>query len=300
MRSTTQAFLAAIVGLGLATSGPAQASDSISIPAGTQHNGSLETRNSPISIGNESAVDGNVQSRNGSIVIGDSVTARNISTRNGSIGLGQGGQFGGIETRNGAIEVGAETRVDRIETRNGSIAIGNGAEVAGDVRSRNGGIRGSENTRIAGDVGNRNGTVQFATGSEIVGSITTRNGNIDLTRTSVGRDLKSLGGDVIVRAGSRIGGNVVIEIDEDAAGRRGGWFGFGGQITYPEAGDIRILDGSEINGDVILLLPAEYDGELPTVEIDSTSSVLGNLRVDHRVALIVDGTVRGETERVSP
>lgn len=294
-------LLTVITAITMTASGLAQTANSIRIDPGTQHDGSVETRNSPIEIGNEATVNGNVQSRNGSIHVGDFVTAQNISTRNGSIRVGQGGQFGHIETRNGGIEVGADSRIGRIESRNGSVSIAQDTGIAGHVRTRNGAIRGQGNVRIDGDAGSRNGTVQFAAGSEITGSIATRNGKIDLTRTVVGRDLKNLGGGMIVRAGSRIGGNVVIDIDENVAGRRSGWFGLGGQITYPEAGDIRILDGSVVSGDVILLLPANYNHEdLPTIEIDSSSSVLGKLRVDHRVTLIVNGTVQGEIERVSP
>lgn len=293
------AILIAVVAT-LCVAMPVQASERISIPAGAHHEGTLETRNSPITVGDGVEIEGDIRSRNGSLTIGDEVVAGDVSTRNGSVTLGQGGRFGDVSTRNGSVRINSGTEARSISTRNGSISISSDSVIDGKVRTRNGSVRLEQNTRVADDVRTRNGRIALEPGVEVAGHATTRNGDISLERAHVGRNLQSRGGDLTVRDGSRIGGDAVIELTESQAGRRGGFFGMGGTRTYPEAGDIRILGGSEVDGDIVVSLPADYDERVPTVKIDADSRVHGNLRIDERVELIVDGQVGGRIERTSP
>lgn len=288
-----------IFAIGLAAPGYVDASDNIRIEAGSEHDGDVETRNGRIEIGDEATVDGDARNRNGSIVIGDSVTAGDVSTRNGSIRLGQGGRFDAVSTRNGRIEIGPDNEVGAIGSRNGSVSIGAGTRIDGDVRTRNDSIDAEQDIRVEGSASSRNGSVRFAAGSEISGDVTTRNGHINLTGTTVVQDIGTVFGDVILRDGSRVDGDVIVEIEDDHAGRSG-WLWFGGGKTWSEAGDIRILAGSEVGGDIRLVLPAEYDNKIPMVEIDADSSVSGNLHIDSRIELIAEGTVGGRIERIEP
>lgn len=288
-----------MLAIGLVVPEPVDASDNVRIEAGSEHEGDVETRNGRIEIGDEAAVDGHVKNRNGSINIADSVSAGDVSTRNGSIRLGQGGRFGEVSTRNGRIEIGPDNEVGEIRSRNGSVAIGEGTRVDGEVRTRNGSIDAGQDIRVDGSASSRNGTVRFDAGSEISGEVTTRNGNIDLTGTSVGQGAGTIFGNIVLRDGSRINDDVIVEIEEEHAGRSG-WLWFGGGNTWSEAGDIRILEGSEVGGDIRLVLPAEYDNRIPVVEIDADSSVSGSLYIDSRVELIVEGTVGGRIERIEP
>lgn len=296
----------------LLTVSVALATERIRIEPGASHNGALETRNSDISIGDEATINGPVVTRNGSIEAGQFVTSGSISSRNGGIRLGPDGRFESISTRNGAIRLGERSRAGRLESRNGSLMIGagsqtsaletrNGAITIGDrsevesgIRTRNGLVRGQSGVAVDGDINSRNGHVRFGSGSTLSGDITTRNGNIELDQTSVGRNVRSRAGDIILR-GSRVDGDVRVELEQQEGSS---WFWFRSNHSYSNAGNISILDGSEVTGDVVLLLPEDYDGDVPKVEIDARSSVSGKLRIDRRASLEVRGEVTGSIERI--
>lgn len=283
----------------LCASSLAVAGDDISIPAGTTHEGDLETRNGSIRVGDEAVIDGSLESRNGHVETGVLVTAGDVYTRNGAVELGENGHYGRIKSRNGRIRLGDNAAAGEIETRNGSIHVGSSGQT-GALDSRNGGIDIGSGAVIDGTVETRNGSVSLASESRVTGRISTRNGGVRLDGATAEQGVQTLAGDILLAGGSRSGGDLVIEITEESAGREGGFFGLGGGLSWPEAGDIRIVEGSEVDGDVILLLPADYDEKLPVVEISADSSVSGNLRIDSRAELIVDGSVGGQVERVSP
>jgi len=109
-----------------------------------------------------------------------------------------------------------------------------------------------------------------------------RNGHIHLQQAQVKQNLTSRSGDLVVRDGSKVGGDLIIEIDENTGNQ--GWFGFG-NTTYPKAGNIEILQNSEVAGNVIVRLPEDYDQEIPTITIDDSSRVLGEIMVDERVSI---------------
>lgn len=266
------------------------------LEAGSVHEGSVTTRNGAIRIGDDATVKGDIESRNGLIDIGRGVTAANVGARNGPIRLGPESRVGDVESRNGAITLEDDGQAGRIETRNGAIRIGANAQAA-DVHSRNGSVHIAEAAVIEGHAETRNGSIDLAAESHVKGLITTRNGAVELNDARVGQGISTVAGDIVLRGASHSGGDLVIEVEENRNG--GGLFGFIGKSSR-EAGDIRVLDSSEVDGDVMLLLPADYDGEIPTLEIAADARVTGNLRIDHRVELKIDGTVEGQVERITP
>lgn len=288
---------ASIVLLGLTSL--AAASDNIRIPAGTSHDGHLETRNGSIHVEDNATIEGSLDSRNGRIETGSSVTAGDVRTRNGAIELGGNGRYGQIESRNGRIQLGDGSSVEAIESRNGSIRIGASSRTAA-LDSRNGGIAIGTDAVVDGAVSTRNGGVSMASGSRVTGRIATRNGGVTLDGATAEQGIQTLAGDIVLDKASRSGGDLIIEITEENTGRSGGFFGIGGSTSWPESGDIRVLGGSRVDGSVILLLDADYDEKLPVVEIAADASASGDLRVDSRVELIVEGEIGGEVERVAP
>ncbi|MEE4638110.1 MAG: hypothetical protein V2J42_05175 [Wenzhouxiangella sp.] len=289
-RFTARQLTVFLLALGVLLSLPALAEPPTRITAGAEHEGSIETRNAAVEVGDDARVNGNISARNGGVRIGERVTAGDIETRNGSVSIGAGSQLGGIQSRNGSIRIGTGSTVARIETRNGGIEIGRDSTVGGAVESRNGKIDVATNVTVSGDLEARNGAIELAPEALVEGSVASRNGDIQLQQAQVTGNVTSLTGDLILRQASQVGGNLVIEISEGAGER--GWFGFG-SARYPEAGSISILEGSEVAGDVIIALPEDYDREPPTVRVDASSRVMGAIRVDSRVSTVIDGQSGG-------
>ncbi len=265
------------------------ASDRIDIADGSSHVGDLSARSGPIRIGSEVDIDGSVSTRNGAIRIGDDSRLGDIDSRNGAITLGARNQAGDVSTRNGSIELGDDSHALSLDTRNGSIAIGAGGRIDGQVHTRNGTIRVGQLAEVLGSVSTRNGSIQLHPGSSVAGQVESRNGAIRLEQANVGQEVTSRAGNIELHLGSRVGGDVIIEISEQSGGRRL----FGRSVDYNDAGHIRILDDSVVEGDVIIRLPANYNAEIPSLTIAPKARVLGQVRVDSRVELNIDGEVAG-------
>ncbi len=296
-RARTTFKAAAILLLACATG--ALADDQISIGADVNHDGDLATRNGSIRIADGASIDGSLTSRNGHIETGSGVTAGNVSTRNGAIELGDGGHYGRVDSRNGRIMLGDGTTAGEIETRNGAIHIGSSSQT-GSVDSRNGGVDVGAETIIDGTIRTRNGDISLASGSRVTGRINTRNGGVLLDGATAEQGIQTLAGDITLDNGGCSGADLIIDLTEVSADGDGGIFGLITKSSWPEAGNIRVLRDSRVDGDIVLILPGDYDEELPVVEISARSSVGGNLRIDSRVELIVEGDVAGEIERVTP
>ncbi len=265
------------------------ASDQINIPDGTSHVGDLSARNGPIRLGDKVKVDGVISTRNGLIRIGNDSQSGDIESRNGAITLGRGNQVGEISTRNGSIELGDDNHALSLDTRNGSITVGGGSRVDGLVHTRNGSIRLAQLAEVLGSVSTRNGSIQLDPGSRIAGQVESRNGAIRLEQAEVGQEVTSRAGNIELYLGSHVGGDLIIEIEEQS----GGWRLFGGSPDYPDAGHILILDDSLVAGDVIIRLPDDYNAEIPSITIAPEARVLGQVRVDSRTVLHIEGEVAG-------
>jgi cytoskeletal protein CcmA (bactofilin family) len=181
------------------------------------------------------------------------------------------------------VLLGADTRVASLESRNGAIRVGASSRIEGNASTRNGKIELDQNVRVSGSLEARNGAIDLASGVSVDGDVKTRNGQIELNQALVKRSVSSRTGDLLLRNGSRVDGDLIIEITEQSGERS--WFGFGG-TRYPDAGNIELLGDSEVGGDIIVRLPEDYDGELPTVTIDASSRVTGELAIDERVRVV--------------
>lgn len=286
-----QSILAFIAGLALA--GTALASDRVDLADGSRHAGDVLTRNGPVRIGNDVEVQGAVETRNGAVRIGDLSRTGAVSSRNGAIAVGNGNRLGEVSTRNGSIELGAGNEVKSLDTRNGSITVGSGSRVDGLVHTRNGSIRLAEAVEVSGSVSTRNGRIQLGRDTRVAGQLESRNGAIHLDQAEVGQEVLTRAGDIELRSGSRVGGDLQIELAELS----GGWRIFGGRVKYSDAGHIRILDDSVVEGDVIIRLPSNYNGETPSITVGPDARVVGRVRVDSRVELDIQGEVGGGVQQ---
>lgn len=133
-----------------------------------------------------------VSTVNGSIRIEDGARAEDVETVNGSVRIGANAVVGGVESVNGRITLGAGARASAVETVNGGVSLGEGVQVSGAVGAVNGAIQLERNVQVAGDVENVNG-------------------RISLEEAQVGGGLKTTNGDILVGAGSRVRGGILVE-----------------------------------------------------------------------------------------
>jgi hypothetical protein len=260
--------------------------DIVRIGDGARVNGDIESRNAPVTVG-ENAEVGDIESRNGQISLGRGARAGNVSTRNGTIQIGQEARAGDIDSRNGMIEIGSLAGVGSLDTRNGAVQLAAGVQVNGSIESRNGEVEVGGDTRITGGIETRNGGVDLDSGSEVSGSVVTRNGTIKLESAVIGQSARTRYGDIRLYGESRVGGDVVIEIVNNS--QNSSWMGWGGE--FADAGEIVVTEGSVIEGNVIVILDEDFDGEPPRVVVESGARVLGSIQADPRTVLSIEGEV---------
>lgn len=129
---------------------------------------------------------------NGGIRTDAGQTYGDIETVNGGIDLARGTIAGDVSTVNGGIDVGEQVRVKSLETVNGGIDAGRDLQVSDDIDTVNGGIHLAPGTRVGDEVA-------------------TVNGRIDLDHTTVGGQVHTVSGDVIVGEGSLVRGGLLVE-----------------------------------------------------------------------------------------
>lgn len=241
--------------------------------------GGVETRNDGIRVGDEAVVEGPVRSHNGRIQVGARSEVGALSTRNGAVAIGASARVdGGIETRNGRIDVGEGATIRRhVVTRNGPIEVAPGVRIEGYIDTRNGRVELGDDVHVAGFIESRNGRVRLGEDGRIGGDVRTRNGGVGLApRARIEGSVESRNGTVRLD-GARVARDVEVR-----------------------GGDVEILDGSEIRGDLIVLMPEERDrwlswlpfGEAarePVVRIHSGARIGGRLIVDERARLEIEG-----------
>ncbi len=144
----------------------------------------------------------------------------------------------GFNTVNGSIRIGRDAEVKgSSHTVNGQISVDGGSKV-GALATVNGSIDIDDQVAVDGDLDSVNGGVRCGSGTEVDGDVSTVNGSIDLDGTVVDGSLETINGAVTLRGESRVKRDVVIE------GKRGS--------SSRKALKVRVLDGSVIEGDVIV------------------------------------------------
>ncbi len=144
----------------------------------------------------------------------------------------------GFNSVNGSIRVGRDAEVKGgSHTVNGRISVDDGSKV-GDLATVNGSIHIADKVRVDGDLESVNGGVECGSGTEVNGDISTVNGDVELEGAIVDGSVETINGEVTLRDASRVKRDVVIERNRGSSSRK----------TL----EIRVLDGSVIEGDVIV------------------------------------------------
>jgi len=128
---------------------------------------------------------------NGGIRVDAEDRVGNVSSVNGGVNVRRGASAYDVETVNGGIDLEGDVVVTRAETVNGGIRIGNGVTVKGSLLTVNGGISTGQ-------------------GTVIEERVQTVNGKIRLNNTRVGEDLRTSNGDIELRDGSFVEGDLVV------------------------------------------------------------------------------------------
>lgn len=178
---------------------------SITIGAGEVTDGQ-STINGSISVGDGAKIDGSLDTVNGSIRVGNEVSASDIETVNGSIKAGTKLNARNVETVNGAIHLGAGSNIDGdVETVNGLIQLAKGTTVARAVSTVNGALE-FDGSRVSGDVSTVNGGVTLENGAVIEGSLTVKKPGGLFNKN---RDRKKP--KIVIGPGSKVVGGIILE-----------------------------------------------------------------------------------------
>lgn len=187
----------------------------------------------------------------------DASSADRVSRVNGSVDIDSGQTVGDVSTINGKVQVSRNATAGAVETINGGITILDGAVIT-RAETVNGGIRVGRDVRIAAGLKTVNGGISTDHGSSVADDINTINGKIELRDTRVAGDLRTANGDIHLGDGSVVEGDVIIR------GKRP-WFS-------------RLLSmGNQ---------------HRPTLEVDASSSILGDIHLYQEVELRINDSAR--------
>jgi DUF4097 and DUF4098 domain-containing protein YvlB len=162
---------------------------------------------------------------NRNVALGDGTTVHfSHHTVNGSITVGANCDVRATcESVNGGITVGPDSRVRTLQTVNGPIDLG-------------------ERVLVRGNVYSVNGLIRCAAGVKIERGISSVNGKVELTGTTVARDIKTYNADVTLWGQSVVKSSIIVKRRDDHSDQRGHV-------------EIRVADGSVVQGDVIVQDP---------------------------------------------
>ena len=190
---------------------------------------------------------------------------------NKSVKIEAGGESSGASSVNGSITIGENARVTGdAETVNGSIRIDSGASVQ-DASTVNGGVSLAKGVQ-ADNLSTVNGSIKLAELVTVAGEVETVNGRINVEKGStVANSVSNVNGKIAL-TGAEIGGDV---------------------STF--SGDIDVVDGSVVKGDIIVEKPSNWGfgkskSRKPRVVIGPGSTVKGNIDLEHKVDLFISET----------
>lgn len=182
-----------------------------------------------------------------------------ISKVNGGVRVTADERVGDVSSVNGGIDIGRGASAEEVDTVNGGIDLDERAEIL-RAETVNGGIRVGRGVTVHDSLSTVNGGIQTREGTDIDRRVSTVNGKITLDATRVGENVQTSNGDIFLRDGSVVEGDIVVK------GRRS-WLN-------------RVFN-------------FEYDK--PRIVIDEGSSVLGDIHLHREAELeIADGALVGE------
>lgn len=177
----------------------------------------------------------------------------------GGIDVGEHAKVGDISSVNGGVDIGSGTTANEVETVNGSIEMGDDVIIT-SAETVNGGIDAGKSLTVKKGIETVNGGIHIGKMGVVGGSVITVNGDIELVQVTVEKNIETVNGDILLSDKTMIKGDLVIE-------KSGGWF-------------------------------STFSGEIPVVEIDATSTVIGTIHLHRRVELkIAKGAEIGEIKR---
>lgn len=182
----------------------------------------------------------------------EAADVRNISKVNGGIRISAEEQVGDISSVNGGVDLGRGASAYEIDTINGGIELSENVVII-SAETVNGSIRVRSDVTVNGSLSTVNGGIRTAAGTVIEHRVHTVNGKIQLLNTSVGGNVQTRNGDISLRDGSTVAGDIVVKGRRSWAGR---FFNF--------------------------------NRRAPTISIDADSSVKGDIHLYRKVELDID------------
>ena len=139
----------------------------------------------------------------------DAAELRDISRVNRGIHISVEEQVGDLSSVNGGIDLARGARAREVSTVNGGIDLDDNVTVA-HAETVNGSIRVGENVRVAGSLETVNGGIRTSSGTVIENRVRTVNGKIQLRNTTVGQNVETSNGDISLRDGSIVNGDLLV------------------------------------------------------------------------------------------
>ena len=163
-----------------------------------------------------------------------------LSTLNGGITVGDGATIHGeCQSVNGGIEVGEDCRVESLSSVNGGVSVGAGTIVEKGIQAIN-------------------GRITLGRGAS-ASAVKTINGQIEMTGAEIDGNVRTINGNIALREGSRVGGDIVVEDRGNGSDKRdrpltieleGGSVVEGNVIVEDKATpvEVHLRDGSRVLG----------------------------------------------------
>ena len=162
--------LAGLLALSMAAHADSTVNKSIRIPDGNTADGASSV-NGSVTVGAGANVTGEVETVNGTIRIGAGAIVHEVSTVNGSIRMDENVQAHSVGTVNGSIRVSGNSVIDGgIEAVNGKITVASGSQVRGSIENVNGEIK-LDGALLEDDIETVNGDITLENGAVVSGDI---------------------------------------------------------------------------------------------------------------------------------
>ncbi len=158
---------------------------------------------------------------------------------------------GNISTVNGRITLGSHVQANDVETVNGAVIATTGV-ILRNLTTINGAITLQEAVTVRGDIESVNGNVQVTGASELQGDLQTVNGDIQLSGSRVWRSLRTSNGNIVLRKAAEVLGDIIVDGESSSMP---GWIGA---------------------------------DNMPSLTIDASSSVKGDIHLHQAVQLQID------------